>query len=102
MHHIGVVFSGEDIAGPSHVSGELINFIKAPIDRMFYEILVAEIADDKIIRLRLAEAWEFEVGASHPETFALQAAHEMMTDEAAGPADEGYLFWVRVFQHVVA
>src|SRR5262249_13594431 len=91
MHHISVVFSSKDIAGPSHIGGKLINFVKAPINHVFYEGLVAEIADDKIVRLRLGEAWELEIGAPHPEALLLQAAHEMMTDEAAGPADEGFL-----------
>ena len=53
------------------------------------EVLVPQIADDKIIRFRFAEAWEFEVGASQPEALSLQTAHEMMTDEAARPANEG-------------
>ena len=61
MHHIGVVLAGEDIAGPSHVGGELINFVKATIDDMFHEVLVAKVADDKVIGLGLAEAGKLEV-----------------------------------------
>ena len=101
MHHVGVVLAGEDIAGPSHVGGELINFVKAPIDHVFHKVLVAKIADDKIIRLGLAEARELEVGAAHPEAFSLQTPHEMMTDEAAGPAHEGN-HSRRVFRHVIS
>jgi hypothetical protein len=46
-------------------------------------------------------AREPEVGAPHPKAFRLQVPHEVMTDEAARPADEGYLSGTWLIRPVV-
>jgi hypothetical protein len=56
MHHICVMLAGENVASSPHICGELINFIKPTVDHVFYKILVAEIADHKVVSIRLAEA----------------------------------------------
>ena len=43
MHHVGVVLTGKDVAGSSHVGSKLINFVKPPIDHLPHEIWIAKI-----------------------------------------------------------
>ena len=75
VHHIGVVFSGEDVARSPHVGRELIDFVEAAVDHMAREIWVTQVADHEIIGLGLAEPRELEVHASYPEAFAFEPLH---------------------------
>ena len=88
MHHVGIVLAGEDVAGAAHVGGELIDFIEFPIDHRRADILLAQIADDEIIGLRLGEFRIFQVDAADPEAFAFQTLHHVAGDKAAGAANQ--------------
>jgi len=72
MHHVGVVFTREDVAGSAHVGRKLIYFVEAAIDYMFDEVGIAKITDYEVISLCLAEPWKFEIDASDPEAFPLE------------------------------
>ena len=89
MHDIGVVVAGEDIAGAAHIGGKLVDFIEPPIDRHAAEILLPEVADDKIVSLAVAKFGKFEIDAADPKTLALQTADDMAADESAGSANQG-------------
>ena len=43
MHYVGVVFTGEDITGATHVCGELIDLIEAAIDNGATKALVPQV-----------------------------------------------------------
>ena len=88
VHHVGIVFTGEDVAGSAHVGRELIDFIEPAVDHVSHEVRITKIADHEVIGFSLAETWELEIGASDPEAFPLEPPDQMMTDEAARPADQ--------------
>src|SRR5262249_8379152 len=86
VHHVGIVFTGEDVTGSAHIGRELIDLVEAAVDHMTDEIWITQVADHEIIGLGFAEPWELEIGASHPEAFALEPFDKMVTDEAPRPA----------------
>ena len=88
MHHVGIVFTGEDVAGSPHVGGKLIDFIEAAVDHMPHEIGITKVTDHEVIGLCLAETWKLEIGASDPKAFPLEPPDKMVTDEATCPADQ--------------
>jgi hypothetical protein len=50
---------------------------------MSHEVWITKVADHEIICLGLAEPWELEIGASHPEAFAFEPFDKMVTDPPA-------------------
>jgi hypothetical protein len=82
------VFTGEDVAGSAHVGCELIDFVKAAVDHLSYEVGITQVADHEVIGLGLAETREFEIGTSDPKAFPLEPPYKVVTDEATGPADQ--------------
>ena len=61
MHHVGVVLAGENVAGAAHIGGELIDFVKPPIDHLSDKVRITKITDHEIIGLGFAEARKFEI-----------------------------------------
>ena len=88
VHHVGIVFTGEDVAGSAHVGCKLIDFVEAAVDHMPHEVWITKIADHEVIGFCLAETWEFEIGTSDPKAFPLEPPDKVVTDEATGPADQ--------------
>ena len=86
MHHIRVVFAGEDVAGPAHVGGKLVDFIEAFIYDGATQILVAQIADDEVICLSFGVFVELQIHAADPEALPLQSLDKMAADKTAGAA----------------
>src|SRR5262249_12269861 len=64
---------------------------------MSHEVWITQVADHEIIGLGLAEPRELEIGASHPEAFALEPFDKMVADETTGPAHQRsfYSHWFR-------
>ena len=91
VHHVGIVFAGEDVAGAAHIGRQLIDFVEPAVDHVAHEIWIAKIADHEIISLGLAEAWKFQIDASDPEALPFEPPHQVVTDEATCPADQGRL-----------
>ena len=88
MHHVGIVFTGEDVAGSAHIGCELIDFIEAAVDHVPHEIWITKIADHEVIGFRLAETWKLEISASDPKAFPLEPPDQVVTDKSTGPADQ--------------
>ena len=88
VHHIGIVFAGEDIAGSPHVSRELIDFVEPAVDHLSYKVRITQIANHEIVSLGLAETWEFEISTSNPKALPLEPPYQVVTDEPTGPADQ--------------
>ena len=75
VHHVGVMLAGEDVAGPSHVGGNLIDFVEAPIDHLPHKIRIAKVTDQKIVRFGFAKARKLAICASNPEALAPLPPH---------------------------
>src|SRR5262249_41196010 len=88
VHDVSIVFTGEDVTGSAHIGRKLIDLVEAAVDHMMHEVWVTKVADHEVISLGLAEPWELEISASHPEAFALEPLDKMVTDEPTGPAHE--------------
>ena len=89
MHHVGVVLTGEDIAGATHVGRELIDLVEAAIDDGATKTLVPQVADHEIVGFGLREFVKFQVDAANPKPVTLQPLDKMAADETTGPADQG-------------
>ncbi len=87
MHHVGVVLSGEDVAGAAHVGGELVNLVETTIDNLFAECSVAQITADKVVGFRLGMLMKFDVDAADPKSFSPQPLDEMAANESASTAN---------------
>jgi hypothetical protein len=88
VHQVSIVFTGEDVPGSAHVGCELIDFVEPTVEHVSYQVGITKVADHKIIGFSLAEPWEFEVGASHPEALALEPLYQVVPNEAAGPTHQ--------------
>src|SRR5262249_12443500 len=88
VHDVGIVFTGEDVTGPAHIGRKLIDLIEAAVDQLFHEGWVTPVSGHEIISLGLAEPRELEIGASHPEAFALEPFDKVVADETTGPAHQ--------------
>jgi hypothetical protein len=91
VHDVGVVLAGEDIAGAAHVRGQLVHLVEAAIDGRTARCDIGEVPDHEIIRLGGRVLGVFEVDASDPAAFALEALHEVTADEAPSSAYQNVL-----------
>jgi len=83
VHDIGVVLTGEDIAGATHIGSKLIDLIESAIDHGTASTLIPQIRNDEIVGYRFCEWWIFEIDASDPEALAIQTLHKMTAYESA-------------------
>src|ERR1700722_19346814 len=81
----------EDVSGPSHVGGQLVDFIKPSIDHLAADHGIAQVAKDKIIRIDFPVFGKFHIHSSDPKSFTFQSMHEMAADETSGAKHEGSL-----------
>src|SRR5258706_15905764 len=88
MHDVGVVFPGENISRSSHVSGELVDFVKSAVDSLAAGGEISEIADDEIISLCFAKPGKLQVGPAHPEALSFQPLDKRATDESPRATDQ--------------
>src|SRR5262245_6386975 len=97
VHHVRVMFTGEDVARSPHVGRELIDFVETAVDHMSHEVGITKVADHEVIGFSLAEPRKFKIGTSHPKAFPLQPLDKMMTDEATGPTNQCSfsVYWLR-------
>src|SRR5262249_53000776 len=102
VHHVGVVFAGEDVAGSAHAGCELIDFVEAAVDHLSYKVRTTQVADHEVIGSCLAETREFEISTSDPKALALEPPYKVVTNEATGSTDQRDLsrHWFR--RHVVS
>jgi hypothetical protein len=90
MHDVGVMLAGEYIAGAAHVGGELIDIIETSIDDRATKALIAQVANDEVIGVRLRIFMKFEIDAPNPIAFFSQAFYEMAADESPGSTDKRF------------
>jgi hypothetical protein len=83
MHDIGIMLSGEYIAGAAHVRSELIDLVESAVDNLTASVGVPQISDHEVIGLRFGKWIYFEIDSADPETFALEALYQVSTDKAA-------------------
>jgi len=55
VHDVGVILTGEEIAGPTHISGELINFVEVSINGLPTIRAISQICYDEIVRRSLGK-----------------------------------------------
>src|SRR3954470_18543236 len=82
------MFAGEDVARAAHVGGQLVDLVEAAVDHLAAQLLLAQVADDEVVRLGGREGGELEVDTANPEALALEAAHKMAADESPGAANQ--------------
>ena len=83
MHDIGVVFSGENISSSSHVSGELVDFVKSAVDSLAADYDISEIADDEVISFCFTKPWKLQIDPAYPEALSFQPLDEMAANESS-------------------
>ena len=87
MHYVGVVFTGEDITGATHVCRKLIDLVEAAIDNGATKTLVPQVADHEIVGFGLRKFVKFQVYAANPKSVFLQPVDKMAANETTSPAD---------------
>ena len=90
-HDIGVMFAGEDIAGPAHIGSELVNLVKAPIVNRPDHVLFAQIADHEFIRRACAEFGVLEIDPADEKALMLESLDQMTSDKSASAENQGSL-----------
>jgi len=68
VHHVGVMLTGEYISGPAHVRCKLIYLVNTVNDTL-YNVLVAQVAEDKFICFSVRKLVPLAVDSPHPVTF---------------------------------
>src|SRR5258706_8436750 len=86
MHDRGVMLAGEDVAGPAHVSRELIHLFDA-FDRAPGRFRITQIIQDELVRHGPRILVLFQIDATDPKSFTLEALHQVAPDEASSPTD---------------
>jgi len=77
------VLSGKQVAGAAHIGRQLIYLIVPMSNKLPYEPLVAQIADDKFVGRALAKLGLLEVYRDHSVPFALQTLYEVSSYKTA-------------------
>ena len=67
MHDVGIVLTSENISCASHICGQLVDFIESAIDNLSAHILIAQVADYKIICRGFRKLRIFEIDTPDPE-----------------------------------
>src|SRR5262249_43935509 len=77
-----------DIAGAAHVGRELIDLVETAVHHAIADAEVAQVADHEVVSVGRRELRILEVGAAHEHSLALEAAHEMASDEPTRSTDQ--------------
>jgi len=84
VHDIGIMLSSENVPCATHISRELVNFVKSTIYNFSANYRVAKIANEKVIRIDFSVFRELQVDAPYPKSFALQPVGKVTANEASG------------------
>ena len=76
-----------DVANAAHVRRQLVDILDAS-NHALAGVRDPEVGDDKLVRRAWLKLRVLDVGSSNPETLLLQSAHEVVSDESAGPRDQ--------------
>src|SRR5690348_10835042 len=99
MHYVRVVLTGKDIARTTHIGGQLVYFVESMVDNVSAEILIAQIADNKVVGSRFGEFRVLEIYASYPKTFILQSPDKMRSNKASGAENQSSRHFVLRYNH---
>jgi hypothetical protein len=85
MHDIGIMLSGEYLAGAAHVRSELIDLAELTVYHLTTQHRITQISNHKVIRLRFGKWISLQINTADPEAFALEALDQVSTDKATRP-----------------
>jgi hypothetical protein len=86
VHDNRIMFARKDIAGPTHVSGKLIDLFDSLHNFADYG-RIAQVAKDELIGVGFGELVAFYINAADPKAFGLKSFDKMTADETAGAID---------------
>src|SRR6516162_11209125 len=89
MEDLSVVLTSKDKTGATHISCELIKLIKPTIYYVATKIGVAQISDDKIVRLGVRILGKLEIYSANPIPVRLQSLHEMRANKTTRTTHQG-------------
>jgi hypothetical protein len=69
MHDVRVMLSREYVSCAPHIGRQLVDFIKLAVNHRLAQFLIAQVADDKIVRFSFVKLRKFQVNTSNPEAF---------------------------------
>lgn len=69
VHDVGIIFTGEDIAGASHIRSELVKLIIGGSEDIPAKFRVPQVTDDKFVRFGFTVFRVFQVNAFDPKVF---------------------------------
>jgi hypothetical protein len=87
MHHLGIMLSGEDIPGATHVCRKLIDLfdvLYSPAGKT----LIAQIAHDELVGWRLSILVAFQINPAYPKAFISEPRDKMATDKSTSACDK--------------
>jgi hypothetical protein len=91
LHDVGIMFAGEDIAGPAHVGGKLVNLVEMAVIDGADHVLFAQVADHEFICRAGAEFGVLEINPANKEAFGLEPLGQVAANEPAGAKNQGCL-----------
>jgi hypothetical protein len=91
VHQFSVVFAGKDVTGASHISRQLIDFVKIAIDELLNVALITQICQDELISVSFIECRILKVNSANPKSFIFETLYQMVTDKSTGAAYQGGL-----------
>jgi hypothetical protein len=101
VHHIRIVLTGEDISGPTHICGELIDLIDVP-QNLVCDRDITQVAYDEVIGSRSVELGIFQINTPYPITIPLEPANQVTANKSASACNENSLHLNLLFVRSVA
>ena len=87
-HDGGIVATRKHIAGPAHIGGKLINFVKRAIENPANERWIAQVALMELASLARSVARERLIRSNHAFALRSQPPDQMVADKPAPTADQ--------------
>src|SRR5262249_28460532 len=88
MHDRGVVLADENVAGASHVRGQLVHLVEPAIDDVATIGWLAQIGDNEVVSLGLNIFRKLQIHAAHPKALMLQSLHEARSNKPPHTANQ--------------
>src|SRR6476619_6301087 len=85
------MLAGEDVAGPAHVGGALVDLVEPAIDDIATIGRLAQIRDNEVVGLGFSVFRKLQIHAAHPKALTLQALHEVRSNKPSRTANQSAL-----------
>src|ERR1041385_1342949 len=92
MHNIRVVLAGKYVTGSPHIRRKLVHIIIGAVNNSVYNLLIAQIADNKFVGNCFGKIGILQVNAFDPIALSFEALYKMTADKSACAADESCAF----------